>query len=69
MTARSISDDDTCSECRHCDYQPGELSTCALGWPGHSNEDGYVGVCTSFRVPVAEIRVATRLGLMGRAQP
>jgi hypothetical protein len=29
----SISDDDLCSACQHCDYRPGDLSGCDLDWP------------------------------------
>lgn len=44
---KSISDDDLCSSCKHCKYQPGELSSCELGWPGKEDEDGYVQSCAS----------------------
>lgn len=58
MTARSISDDDLCSDCTHCGYQPGEQSTCAQAWPGdvaaggHPRE-GYVIACWDF-APIAK---------------
>lgn len=42
---KSISDDDLCSGCRHCFYQPGDMSGCALFWPGQEDEDGYVRQC------------------------
>lgn len=45
---RSISDDDKCEGCGHCQYQPGALSTCARGWPGSADEDGYINVCVDF---------------------
>lgn len=45
---KSISDDDLCSNCRHCDYNPGEMSGCASAWPGLENENGYVLECGEF---------------------
>lgn len=45
---KSISDDDLCSGCMHCDYQPGDMSGCRLGWPGMEDADGYVIVCEDF---------------------
>lgn len=45
---KSISDDDLCAHCSHCDYRPGEMSACSLGWPGMEDEDGYVQECASF---------------------
>ena len=42
---KSISDDDLCSRCGHCDYRPGEMSQCELNWPGEEDEDGYIQVC------------------------
>ena len=44
----SISDDDLCSGCRHCAYNPGELSGCALKWPGFFDADGYCRRCPKF---------------------
>ena len=44
---KSISDDDLCSDCLHCHYLPGEMSTCALSWPGNANAD-YVQKCADF---------------------
>jgi len=29
----SISDNDICSDCKHCVYNPGELSFCDKNWP------------------------------------
>lgn len=45
---KSISDDDLCSDCRHCQYQPGEMSRCDQSWPGQECQDGYVRVCPDF---------------------
>lgn len=45
---KSISDDDLCSQCRHCDYQPGDMSCCSLGWTGLEDADGYVQECQPF---------------------
>jgi len=42
---KSISDDDICSDCSHCDYRPGNMSSCALSWPGLEDRDGYVRQC------------------------
>ena len=44
---KSISDDDLCSGCRHCDYRPGDMSGCALSWPGLEDENGYVQECAN----------------------
>lgn len=44
--AKSISDDDVCATCSHCTYRPGEMSTCALNWPGFEDGDGYVTDCS-----------------------
>lgn len=49
---RSISDDDLCSGCAHCDYRPGELSSCSKDWPGTSDADGYVTDCKGFDIPL-----------------
>lgn len=46
---KSISDDDLCSGCDHCEYVPGELSGCTEGWPGQQDADGYVLECQSFK--------------------
>lgn len=48
LQLQSISDDDICSDCSHCRYQPGELSECSKTWPGSANADGYVIECASW---------------------
>lgn len=45
LAPKSISDDDLCATCIHCKYMPGELSTCAIQWPGYKDTDGYVQHC------------------------
>lgn len=45
---KSISDDDLCAQCTHCDYKPGKMSSCQQGWPGQENADGYVQQCATF---------------------
>ncbi len=45
---KSISDDDLCAECTHCNYQPGEMSGCRRDWPGREDADGYVQECQDF---------------------
>ena len=49
---RSISDDDLCSDCGHCQYAPGEMSGCAKSWPGQFAErgprEGYCVECPNF---------------------
>lgn len=45
---KSISDDDICSDCSHCDYRPGNMSSCALSWPGLEDRDGYVRQCQNW---------------------
>ena len=42
---KSISDDDLCSDCTRCNYNPGDLSGCALGFPGTTDLDGYIVHC------------------------
>lgn len=42
---RSISDDDACASCAHCDYRAGEQSTCSQGWPGQAENAEYVTNC------------------------
>lgn len=50
----SISDDDLCSRCRHCRYNPGEYSSCdkfetsGNKWPGRFDPDDYVQSCDRF---------------------
>lgn len=45
MADRSISDDDICSSCRYCTYNPGDRSSCSKEWPGEVDADGYVVSC------------------------
>jgi len=45
---KSISDDDKCSDCAHCNYRPGDMSGCQKDWPGLENADGYVMECADF---------------------
>lgn len=42
---KSISDDDLCSDCTSCNDNPGGLSSCALGFPGATDQDGYIVYC------------------------
>lgn len=42
---KSISDDDLCATCAHCQYQPGEQSGCTRNWPGQQDADGYISSC------------------------
>lgn len=46
---KSISDDDLCSDCVNCKFQPCDLSSCSENWPGLENKDAYVKTCTSFK--------------------
>lgn len=46
---KSISDDDLCSDCAHCRYEPGEMSACALDWPGEADANGYIIACSEFK--------------------
>lgn len=51
---RSISDDDLCSDCRSCSYDPGALSMCCMGWPGtvaspSHPRAGYIISCDQFK--------------------
>lgn len=46
--SRCISDDDLCSTCYRLDYRPGELSTCAAGFPGSFDRDNYCQSCAAF---------------------
>ena len=43
---KSISDDDLCSDCIHCEYRPGEMSGCKYDWPGMEDADGTVQRCS-----------------------
>lgn len=45
---KSISDDDLCASCLHCNYQPGDMSGCSENWPGVEDDDGYVQKCEQF---------------------
>ena len=45
---RSVSDDDLCAGCGRCKYMPGEMSSCAEGWPGLCDDDGYILSCVDF---------------------
>lgn len=45
----AISDDDLCSQCRHRDDQPGEMSSCNKGWPGLEDGNGYFYECSQFQ--------------------
>jgi len=50
----SISDDDLCSDCIFCDYQPREESSCNVDFRNAMfNLDGYVKNCGDFE-PVEE---------------
>lgn len=46
--AYSISDDDLCASCGHCNYNPGDMSTCAKNWPSYENRDGYIRICVDY---------------------
>lgn len=50
----SISDDDICSDCTHCRYNPGNESACTQEWPATFNDDGYAISCVRF------IKIAAR---------
>jgi len=45
---KSISDDDLCSDCKNCEYRPGEMSGCKQNWPGMEDVNGYVKECGAF---------------------
>lgn len=45
---KSISDDDLCSDCVWCTYNPGDMSGCQKDFPGKEDEDGYVVSCSEF---------------------
>lgn len=45
---KSISDDDLCATCSRCDFRPGELSSCRIGFPGEANADDYITACKAF---------------------
>ena len=46
---KSISDDDLCSACMHCAYNPGEQSECSRSFPGTASDDGYITSCIEFQ--------------------
>lgn len=48
MNSRTISDDDLCSDCARCVYQPGEQSQCARDFPAQADSDGYITACPEF---------------------
>lgn len=69
---KSISDDDLCSQCCCCDYQPGEMSGCNNGWPGQEDVSGYVRECGQFRRRSGVVYVVKdehTLGYIFDAQP
>lgn len=55
---KSISDDDLCATCRHCDYQPGDLSGCYQGWPGLEDQNQYVQQCSRYEQQVRTLEPA-----------
>ena len=56
---KSISDDDLCSDCKFCDYQPGEQSGCSKDWPGLEDRDGYVQKCDAIDYLPGTIRATS----------
>lgn len=48
----SISDDDLCSSCRNCWYDPGRESRCSEQtnekWPAQFDQDGYAIKCKCY---------------------
>jgi hypothetical protein len=56
---RSISDDDLCSVCRHCDYEPGDSSSCVKNWPGVTNPDGYITRCVEASIKFKRLEIVT----------
>lgn len=48
LVLRSISDDDLCSECKLCRYNPGNDSGCKINWPATFDENGYAASCPEF---------------------
>lgn len=52
-TIRSISDDDICATCARCAYKPGELSSCALNFPGSLSEGDYIDGCAHYEASAA----------------
>lgn len=45
---KSLSDDDLCSDCKHCRYEPGGMSSCEKSFPGQEDADGYVKTCSDY---------------------
>lgn len=45
---KSLSDDDLCSDCKHCQYEPGGMSACEKSFPGQEDADGYVKACPDY---------------------
>lgn len=50
----SISDDDICATCKHCVYNPGELSFCRKNWPFTETFGDDINKCLSFEMIEAE---------------
>jgi hypothetical protein len=48
VVKRSISDDDLCSDCKLCRYNPGGMSECESDWPGLFDANGYCVECVHF---------------------
>jgi hypothetical protein len=71
---KSISDDDLCSDCQHCAYNPGGMSACNRDWPGMEDADGYVIECGSYQKAstAPSLNVAARRALrelLNRSRP
>ncbi len=49
MKELSISDDDLCSTCKLCQYDPGKESTCEKHWPALFTIDGYAVTCEQYQ--------------------
>lgn len=45
---KSISDDDLCATCTHCQYASGELSNCVNHWPNRLTPD-YIEDCIDYQ--------------------
>ena len=48
MSTMPISDDDICSDCLHCVYQPGDESNYMKDFPGARDQDGYITSCSGY---------------------
>lgn len=52
---KSISDDDKCTDCKNCQYRPGDESGCKLApnqgdqWPAKFDDDNYAISCVEFK--------------------